>query len=431
MSHNNHAELAVLRARLQRAEETIAAIRSGAVDAFVVNEASGKRVYTLEGADRPYRLLVEEMQQGAATLAADGTIVYCNRRFADLLGQAQTKLTGSPFRPFIAEDDIIAYDQLVLAAVTGYAAGEFTILNRLGKDIPVLITLNALPAECGAALGMLLTNLTLQRHEEEQRQLIDELNHRVRNTLASVQAIAQQTLRSTKDPGAFAAGFMGRIQSMARAHTMLSKETWHGVDLRSLITDQMMAGSYDGARVEVAGTAAFLDPQQAVRLAMVLHELATNACKHGALAGAEGRANISWTIAEKTLTLVWTESESSPLPTAAPHGFGFPFIERSIAAQGGKAQFVGTEDGVAWTITLPLVDPQTPAKRKRAPRNEKREKMTVLQGAISGKRFLIVEDEPLVAMDLAAIVEDANGTILGPACTVADALSIISAQPVT
>ena len=79
---NQQAEIDDLRLRLQEAEETIRAIRSGAVDTFVVEESHGARVYTLQTADRPYRLLVEEMQQGALTLGDDGTIAYCNRRFA-------------------------------------------------------------------------------------------------------------------------------------------------------------------------------------------------------------------------------------------------------------------------------------------------------------------------------------------------------------
>src|SRR5262245_31405369 len=84
-----------LRQRLQEAEETIQAIRAGSVDALVVQESTGQRVYTLTSADRPYRLFVEEMQQGAATLYADGTIAWCNRRLAEMLKVPQEKLLGS------------------------------------------------------------------------------------------------------------------------------------------------------------------------------------------------------------------------------------------------------------------------------------------------------------------------------------------------
>ena len=89
---NLHEENADLRRRLEEAEEVIRAIRTGAVDAFVVEAAHGNRVYTLESADRPYRLLVEQMQQGAVTLSADGGIAYCNRRFADLLRRPHERL---------------------------------------------------------------------------------------------------------------------------------------------------------------------------------------------------------------------------------------------------------------------------------------------------------------------------------------------------
>jgi len=102
---NLQEENADLRRRLAEAEEAIRAIRSGAVDAFVAAAAHGNRVYTLESADRPYRLLVEQMQQGAITLNADGAIAYCNRRFADLLGRPHERLTGVAFRDFIPPDE--------------------------------------------------------------------------------------------------------------------------------------------------------------------------------------------------------------------------------------------------------------------------------------------------------------------------------------
>ena len=96
---NLEAELAELRLRLEEAEETIRAIRTGTVDAFVVEVPHGARVYTLQSADRPYRLLVEEMQQGALTLGDAGAIAYCNRRFADLVGRPLDRLMGVAFHP--------------------------------------------------------------------------------------------------------------------------------------------------------------------------------------------------------------------------------------------------------------------------------------------------------------------------------------------
>ena len=101
-NENSRAEINELRQRLEEAEETLRAIRSGAVDALVIEGGDGERVYTREGADRPYRLFVEQMQQAAITLNADGAIAYCNQRFADLLDRPYEQLTGTALRDFIA-----------------------------------------------------------------------------------------------------------------------------------------------------------------------------------------------------------------------------------------------------------------------------------------------------------------------------------------
>jgi len=121
---NLQEENADLRRRLEEAEEAIRAIRSGAVDAFVAAEAQGNRVYTLESADRPYRLLVEQMQQGAITLNADGAIAYCNRRFADLLGRPHERLTGVAFRDFIPHYVQALYESLLQQCRAGAGQGE-------------------------------------------------------------------------------------------------------------------------------------------------------------------------------------------------------------------------------------------------------------------------------------------------------------------
>ncbi len=161
------AENAELRRRLEEAEETIRAIRSGAVDAFVVEEPAGHRVYTLEGADRPYRLLVEQMQQGAATLQADGTIVYCNLRLADLLKMSHEKLIGAALHDFIATDDRALYDNLLWQGRSRSGRGEARLRRADGALVPAYLTFNVLPKDCGAVIGVLITDLTAQRHHEQ------------------------------------------------------------------------------------------------------------------------------------------------------------------------------------------------------------------------------------------------------------------------
>ena len=161
-----HAENAELRQRLGEAEETVRAIREGTVDAFVVHESSGHRVYTLEGADRPYRLLVERMQQGALTLFADGTIAYSNLRFAAMLDLPHPQVTGASLRHFIAPAHQSLYDALLREGQTGTSQAELHVQRADGTSMPVYLTLNALPPDTGSAVGVLITDLTAQKHQE-------------------------------------------------------------------------------------------------------------------------------------------------------------------------------------------------------------------------------------------------------------------------
>ena len=207
---NLHEENADLRRRLEEAEEVIRAIRSGAVDAFVVEVPHGTQVYTLQTADRPYRLLVEEMQQGALTLSNDGAIAYCNRRFAGLVGRPLERLVGVAFRDFIPLDAHFVYENLLQQGRTGFSQGESPVQNADGALVPVFLTFNALPPDCGAAVGLLVTDLTTQRHHEKLNALLEALKeadrrkneflamlaHELRNPLAPIRN-AVQVLRLT------------------------------------------------------------------------------------------------------------------------------------------------------------------------------------------------------------------------------------------
>ena len=161
------AENDELRRRLEEADETIRAIRSGAVDAFVVEEEEGHHVYTLETADRPYRLLVEQMQQGAATLHQDGAIAWCNRRLAELLKVPHEKLIGAPLHDFIVPPDRSIYDNLLRQGRSQTGQGEARLRCADGGLVPAYLTFNVLPKDCGGLIGVLITDLTAQRHHEQ------------------------------------------------------------------------------------------------------------------------------------------------------------------------------------------------------------------------------------------------------------------------
>src|ERR1700761_2059288 len=127
--------------RLREAEETLEAIRTGAVDAVVIAGSQGQQVYTLENADRPYRVLVEQMQEGAVTLSENGTILYCNERFATLVAGAHDSVIGQPLTKFFSPDDGTTLSNMIDSGASPGVTGEFTILDSAGREVPVNISL--------------------------------------------------------------------------------------------------------------------------------------------------------------------------------------------------------------------------------------------------------------------------------------------------
>ncbi|HZN02764.1 MAG TPA: ATP-binding protein [Candidatus Polarisedimenticolia bacterium] len=203
---------AALRARLDEAEETIRAIQQGAVDAFVLEELGRHRVYTLEGGDRPYQVFVEQMQQGVATLHLDGTVMYGNRRLAEMLKTPRESLIGTSLRGFVAELDKPLYDDLLKQGQGRSARGEIRLRPAEGEEFPAYLTLSLLPGE--SMVGLFVTDLTVQKHHEalaaaqealreadrRKNEFIAMLAHELRNPLAPIRNAAGILKRTADDP---------------------------------------------------------------------------------------------------------------------------------------------------------------------------------------------------------------------------------------
>lgn len=276
------------------------------------------------------------------------------------------------------------------------------------------------------SLSVQILDVTERRKAAEtQRLLIGELNHRVKNTLATVQAIATQTLRHTLNPEHFSQTFSGRIQSLARAHAMLSAATWQGAQLEELIRDQLRLGTIDEARLSLSGPVVELEPQVALRLALVFHELFTNAIKYGALSSDTGRVDLRWTTEDEQLSISWTESGGPKVKTPTRRGFGATLIEQSIKADGGTATASYRTDGLVWSLSLVLPRSDSSEIRKALSMENSfvpASQAGATQGSIEGRTYLVVEDEALVGLELMSILEDFRAEALGPATTVEDAL---------
>ena len=196
-----------------------------------------------------------------------------------------------------------------------------------------------------------------KRAEERRTLLINELNHRVKNTLASVQSIARQTLRSGHPPEEIADIFTGRLITLAGAHDVLTRENWEGAGLKKIV--DVALAPFDQARVVRDGPDARLDARAALALGMALHELATNASKYGALSNEAGQVRLTWQIDESAaipvLSLEWRETGGPPVVAARRRGFGSRLLTQGVRSElNGSAELEFAPEGVICRITAPL-----------------------------------------------------------------------------
>jgi PAS domain S-box-containing protein len=156
-----------LQARLDAAEEALRAIQSGEVDALVIYGEEGEQVYTLEGADRTYRMMIEKIQEGVATLEQDGMILYANQRLADMLGAPLESIVGGTLEPFLPPYDLLIFDGLLRKGFEGASKGELALRRSDGSSLPVLISMNCVDPEGDCRLCLVATDLTEQKRHEE------------------------------------------------------------------------------------------------------------------------------------------------------------------------------------------------------------------------------------------------------------------------
>ncbi len=212
----------------------------------------------------------------------------------------------------------------------------------------------------GAAIDELMDELAVR--QEHQRLLVNELNHRVKNTLATVQSIAFQTFRGDAAAAASRATFASRLMALSRAQDVLTREDWEGADLGQIV--QVAVEPHcgdDRARLDVKGPQVTLTPRVALALAMALHELCTNAAKYGAFAVPGGRVSIEWLLViqggEKRLHLTWRESGGPAVVPPLRRGFGSRLIERMLAGElNSEARLTFDPSGVVCIIDAPILE---------------------------------------------------------------------------
>ncbi|MDZ4372626.1 MAG: HWE histidine kinase domain-containing protein [Phenylobacterium sp.] len=191
--------------------------------------------------------------------------------------------------------------------------------------------------------------------DEHQRLLINELNHRVKNTLAIVQGIASQSFRGGGVARGVRDAFEGRLEALSAAHDVLTRQSWEAGSISDIVTEATAPHHAGDGRLTFAGPPLDLEPKTAVALALAIHELATNAVKYGALSVADGRVEILWTTDGGILRLTWRESGGPPVQPPSRKGFGARLLEQGLATElGGQVLLDFRPDGLVCTVEAAL-----------------------------------------------------------------------------
>ncbi|MDF1586199.1 chemotaxis protein CheB [Marinimicrococcus flavescens] len=211
-------------------------------------------------------------------------------------------------------------------------------------------------------IGLVADVTARHRLEEMQAQLMHELQHRVKNTLATVRALVRQTAKDSPSVEALESSLSGRIEALARTHSLLTEANWRHVGLRRIVEQELApySGGVAAPRLAIEGPEILLPPRQALTLSMALHELATNAAKHGVLSGEAGRLSLAWRIepacdGRRRVELAWQETDGPPVAAPSRRGFGLLLLERGVPRDlNGEVDLALPPEGLRCTIAFEL-----------------------------------------------------------------------------
>ena len=368
----------------------------------------------------------------------EGRVTSWNEGASRIFGWEASEMIGQPILRIIPPELHDEEVEILARLRRGERIEHFDTV-RLAKDgrrVDISLAVSPIRDSSGRVTGAskVARDVTERKEAEKlQRLLVDELNHRVKNTLATVQAIASHSLRRARNSEDFVSSFTGRVQALARAHHLLTERTWRGADVADLVREQVVLGVVESNRVAFSGPALLLDPQSALHLALVLHELATNARKYGALSVPQGQLSVSWTMLAnkgRMLVLQWSERGGPAVAAPSSVGFGTSLIQKALDAHGGSASIQYAAEGVTCEIKLPLAEPVPLGSAASEAAAVRAQSIAVLQPtdkpSLRGKRILVVEDEALLSMDLEASLAAAGCHVVGPAATVETARKLIT-----
>jgi PAS domain S-box-containing protein len=317
----------------------------------------------LEASEGRLRAVVDNAADGIITINAQGVIDSVNPEVTRLFGYRHDELIGQNVRILMPAPETERHDQYIAsylktseAPVIG-SGREVAGRRKDGSEFPLSLSIGEFELEGEHLFTLILRDISeRKRAEEHNRMLIAEVDHRAKNLLAAIQAMVLLTRRDAVSVADFSKTLVGRLHAMGRAHDLLARDKWTGASLHDVIRNEFQAyAGNDGARLSVVGEDARLSPRAAQTLSLGLHELTTNAAKHGALSVPEGRVEIRSAVDGHELQLTWTESGGPEVRPPATQGFGSTILERSIAHElGGSVRLDFKRSGLRARLRIPL-----------------------------------------------------------------------------
>ncbi|MGD9922641.1 MAG: sensor histidine kinase [Pseudorhodoplanes sp.] len=319
----------------------------------------------LRQSEERLRAVFDSPAIGVAVLTPDGRFIEVNDAFSELCGYDAAELRMLNSLELTHPGDRAAMARLLSSLMEG-GRSDFVIEKRyLRKDGSVIWVQNSVSLthdEAGRPLHLvkLIQNITERKvAEKRQRLLIDEINHRVKNTLATVQSFATQSLRNAATMAEGRAAFEARLIALSKSHDVLTRQHWEGAELADVVAGAITPyrGGGEQGRFRIKGMPVRLRPKAVLALSLAFHELATNAVKYGALSNDTGRVAIDWRVdpQSRRFELRWQESGGPMVEPPVRRGFGSRLVEQGLAQDvGGDVRLKFHDDGVICSIDAPL-----------------------------------------------------------------------------
>lgn len=372
-------------------------------------------------------------------LDSTGAIETINRKGAEILGYDDPgALIGRDWFDLAVSPQHRAkrramFARIVAGELADFAAFEGPICRSDGAERRIEWRSSVMRDERGRITGTLSSgdDVTEQREAEaRERLLVQEVDHRAKNLLAVVQSVVQLTWG--EDVPAFKESVTGRIQSLARTHGLLAAARWEGADLKQIVTEELAPYTRgEDALAHISGPALHLTPAAAQALALVVHELATNAAKYGALSVPGGCIEVEWSGDAETISLEWRERGGPPVAPPSRHGFGTTVLQTSVGRQmRGQVALDWRQEGLCCTLTLPAPHVRAHARRAPGAAGSIGAPPPAPPGHGNGRTILVLEDEALIATQLEELLASAGYMVVGPAGHVTEAFDLFySARP--